>query len=356
VLSSSFHQGGELSYGRESNPTWEPLEEVIGWLEGGHARAFASGMAAISAVLERLPTGSPVVYPAGAYSGTRRLLGELSAAGRVVCVAADVTDTEATLEACRHATAVVSRGSGLLWLESPTNPLLGIADLRALADGAHDLGMEVAADNTFATPLLQRPLELGVDIVVHSATKLLAGHSDVLLGLTVAAREDLLEELSEFRTVRGAVPGPFEAWLVLRGVRTLAVRLQRAQANAGELARRLVTDTRVHGVRYPGLPEDPGHELAARQMRGFGTMIAFEITDGAAPPEQAAKLAEAVVDATRLATAATSLGGVETLIERRGRWAGEAGLPPTLIRLSVGIEDVDDLWADLDSALRVAGR
>ncbi|MGH9078057.1 MAG: trans-sulfuration enzyme family protein, partial [Acidimicrobiales bacterium] len=269
----------------------------------------------------------------------------------------DVADTEATLAACsalggspsRPGRARPSDGAsfgdgGLLWLESPTNPLLAVADLATLAAGAHALGLDVAVDNTFATPLLQRPLELGADVVVHSATKAISGHSDVCSGLVVTRRRAVLDALRTRRSLGGAVPGPFEAWLVLRGLRTLAVRLDRAQANALELARRLEGHPAVTSVRYPGLATDPGHERAALQMRGWGTMVAFEVAGGAAA-------AEAVSTGTALATAATSLGGVETLVERRGRWAAEDALPPSLLRLSVGIEDVEDLWADLDQAL-----
>ncbi len=231
-------------------------------------------------------------------------------------------------------------------MESPTNPLLAVADLEALCAGAYALGMDVAVDNTFATPLLQRPLDLGGDVVIHSATKLLSGHSDVVLGTAVTNRSHVHAALNNRRSLHGAVAGPWEAWLVLRGMRTLAIRLDRAQASAAELARRLSGHPAVDVVRYPGLPGHRGHHLAARQMRGFGTMVAFDVAGGAAA-------AEAVTGAVRLATAGTSLGGVETLIERRGRWSGEQALPPGLLRLSVGIEDVEDLWRDLDAALRV---
>jgi cystathionine gamma-synthase len=206
----------------------------------------------------------------------------------------------------------------------------------------------VAADNTFATPLLQRPLDLGVDVVVHSVTKLLSGHSDVVLGAAVTRRADLVRALALRRSLHGAVPGPLEAWLALRGVRTLAVRLQRAQANASELAHRLAAHPAVERVRYPGLPEHPGHELAVKQMRGFGAMVAFEARGGA-------EAAEEVCSRVRVCVHATSLGGVETLIERRGKWASESYLPPGLVRLSVGIEDVEDLWSDLGGALTALG-
>ena len=232
----------------------------------------------------------------------------------------------------------------MLWLESPTNPLLAVADLRALCDGAHALGMDVVVDNTFASPLLQRPLDLGADVVVHSATKILAGHSDVVMGAAVTRRDDVAAALARRRSLHGAIPGPLEAWLTLRGLRTLALRVDRAGSNAAELARRLSDHPGVEVVRYPGLPSDPGHELASRQMCGFGAMVSFDVRGGA-------PAADAVVSRLRLLTVATSLGGVETIIERRGRWEGEESLPPGLLRMSVGIEDVEDLWADLDSAL-----
>jgi cystathionine gamma-synthase len=354
-MSSTFHQGGGRTYGRDENPTWEVLEEVLGGLEGGLALAFASGMAAIAAVLESLPVPGRVVVAGDAYNGTRRFLADVARRGRLRFRTVDVSDTNATLAVCAEVVEAPGRPSGdpgpfgrrgLLWLESPTNPLLAVADLGALIEGAHGLGMDVAVDNTFATPLLQRPLDLGADVVVHSATKLLSGHSDLVLGAVVSARSDVQEALALRRSLHGAVAGPWEAWLALRGIRTLSVRLARAQENAGELAARLCRHPVVERVRYPGLPEHPGHKLAARQMRGFGTMVAFDVAGGAAA-------AEAVTEAVHLAIAGTSLGGVETLIERRGRWTGEDRLPPGLLRLSVGIEDVEDLWRDLDSALRL---
>jgi cystathionine gamma-synthase len=342
VLSSTFRQGGAIPYGRDGNPTWEALEEVIGKLEGGEALVFASGMAAIAAVLETRPVGDCIVVAGDAYSGTRRFLTDVAGRGRLQFRTVDVADTAAALAAC-------SGPDGLLWLESPTNPLLAVADLPALTAGAHARGWDVVVDNTFATPLLQQPLDVGADVVVHSATKWLAGHSDVVLGAAVTRRADMAEALTERRSLHGAVAGPWEAWLALRGVRTLAVRLERAQANAGELARRLAAHPLVTRVRYPGLPGDPGRERAAAQMRGFGAMLAFEVRGGV-------EEAERVSTATRLVTTATSLGGVESLIERRGRWQGEEALPPTLLRMSVGIEDVDDLWADLDAAIRAGLR
>jgi cystathionine gamma-synthase len=340
-LTSTYHAGGRFIYARDENPTWEALEEVLGALEGGKAVTFASGLAAIAAVIEQLPVGAIVVAPEDAYSGTRRLLSDLASRGRLVVRFVDPTDTAGTLGACQ--------GAGLLWIESPTNPLLRIADIAGLAAGAHDAGVPlVAADNTFATPLLQRPLELGVDVVVHSVTKLLSGHSDVILGAAIGRDEGLAQALAQRRSLHGAVPGPLEAWLALRGVRTLGVRLERAQANAAELAQRLAAHPAVERVRYPGLPEHPGHELAVKQMRGFGAMVAFEVRGGS-------EMAEAVCNRVRVCVHATSLGGVETLIERRGKWAGEDYLPASLVRLSVGIEDVEDLWADLGGALTALG-
>ena len=353
VMSSTFHQGGELYYGRDGNPTWSALEEVLGGLEGGRATAFASGLGAIAAVLETLPVPGRVVVAGDAYSGTRRFLADVAGRGRLRFRTVDVADSAATLRACEEMVQAPGRPSGpagafgsvgVLWLESPTNPLLAIADLAVLVEGAHALGMDVVVDNTFASPLLQRPLAFGADVVVHSATKILAGHSDVVMGVVVTARDDIAAALAARRSLHGAIPGPWEAWLTLRGVRTLAVRLDRAQANAAELARRLSAHPAVEVVRYPGLEAHPGHELAARQMRGFGAMVSFDVRGGA-------DQAELVTSRLRLLTVGTSLGGVETLIERRGRWEGEQGLPPGLLRMSVGIEDVDDLWADLDRAL-----
>lgn len=342
TLASTYRSGGELSYGREGNDAWAALEEVLGALEGGTALVFASGMAAIAAVLESLAVGATVVAPADAYTGTRILLADLAGRGRLFHRLVDTTDVASTLEACE--------GAEMLWLESPSNPLMAISDLAQLATRARERNpaVTVVADNTFATPLLQRPLALGVDVVVHSVTKYLAGHSDVIMGVAVTSQERWAEALAGRRSMHGGIPGPLEAYLALRGLRTLDVRMARAQANAAELARRLADHPLVEIVRYPGLAEHPGHGLAARQMSGPGAMLSFDVAGGAVA-------ADRLCAAVRLATSATSLGGVETLIERRGRWRGEEALPPGLCRLSVGIEDVEDLWADLDQALGLAG-
>ena len=335
-FTSTYRADGRLIYGRDGNATWEALEEVIGSLEGGSALAFASGLAGISAVIETLPVGATVVVAADAYNGTRRLLTDLAGRGRLSFRAVDISDTAATLEA--------TAGAAALWLESPTNPTMAIADLRALALGGHERHALVIVDNTFATPLLQQPLDLGADVVVHSVTKLLAGHSDVVLGAVVTRNDELFEAFKKRRSLHGGIPGPMEAFLALRGIRTLAVRLERSQATAAELARRLAVHAAVERVRYPGLPDDPGHALASEQMSGFGSMLSVEVRGGAEP-------AEAVCRAVRLLVHATSLGGVETMIERRGRWEGEQAVPPGLLRISAGLEDVEDLWSDLDQAL-----
>jgi cystathionine gamma-synthase len=250
----------------------------------------------------------------------------------------NIADTDAVLAALS--------GARLLWLETMTNPLLAVPDLPTLIAAGRAAGALVCVDATFATPLLVRSLDLGADLVVHSATKYLSGHSDLLLGVLVTRDEQLAETLRTRRTMTGAIPGALECYLALRGLRTLAVRMERAQHNAGELARRLVAHPRVTRVRYPGLPDDPGHQRAAAQCAGFGAMISFEVAGGA-------EAAEGLCQSVRLITHATSLGGVESLIERRARHAIDeaSGTPENLLRFSVGIEHVDDLWADLTQAL-----
>jgi cystathionine gamma-synthase len=339
TFTSTYVAGGEVGYGRFGNPTWSAFEDVLGELEGGRALAFASGTGAAAAVFDLVPVGGRVVAPRHAYSGTLGLLDQQAAAGRITLERVDIADAAAVAKAMP--------GTALLWAESPTNPAMEVADLAAITEAAHAEGAIVAVDNTFATPLLQRPFDSGADIVMHSATKFLAGHSDVLLGVVVS-RDDRYDELAARRRDLGAIPGPMETWLALRGIRTLALRLDRAQQNAAVLAERLDADPRVSRVRYPGLPTDPGHALASRQMKGYGAMLAVEVAGGAEAAEQ-------VCENVRLWIHATSLGGVESMLERRRRWAAEAEtIPANLLRLSVGIEHVEDLWNDLDQALEKA--
>ncbi len=340
VLASNFRADGAVEYSRDGGTdTWRALETAVGALEGGTAVAFASGMAAAAAILDSLPTGAAVVVPADCYAGVRTLLNDGASHGRWTVTAVDITDTAATEQAAWAA--------DLLWLESPTNPLIDIADVPRLCAFGRERGAKVVVDNTFATPLLQRPLAMGADLVLHSATKFIGGHSDLLTGLVVAGDPSDAARIGRRRQLSGGTPGALESYLALRGLRTMPVRLERAQQSAGELARRLAGHPAVDRVRYPGLPSDPGHARAAAQMAGFGAMLSFEVAGGAAG-------ADAVCAAVRVAVSATSLGGVETTVERRAKLAGQEHIPPGLIRMSVGVEHVEDLWADLDRALRAA--
>jgi cystathionine gamma-synthase len=322
VPASAFHAGGTLEYAREAAPTTDALEQALGALDGGRAVAFSSGMGAANAMMDLVPMGGVVVAPSAAYTGVAVRLRELAGVGRIALRIVDADDTEAVRAACA--------GADLLWLESPTNPLLQVADLPACIDAAHAAGARALVDSTFATPMLQQPLADGADVVLHSVTKALAGHSDLLLGALVAADPDLVEALRSRRVLLGAAPGAFDCYLALRGIRTLAVRVDRAQANAREITERLAEHPVVSRVRYPG----------------FGTIAAIEVHGDAAA-------ADRVCGAVGVWTHATSLGGVESLLERRRRWPLEsATVPDDLIRLSFGIEDVADLWADLDQALQ----
>lgn len=323
VLSSTFHAGGPVGYGRYGNESWSALEAAIGELEGGATLSFSSGMAAINTVFSILPIGAPVVASNQGYSGTVGLLNQLNASGRLEVRFVEITNTDEVIAAMK--------GAALVWLESPTNPCLDVADLPALIAAAKRLGIGVAVDNTFATPLIQQPLTMGADIVMHSVTKFLAGHSDVVLGSLSTNDQALYKRLEEARRFNGSIPGPFEAWLAVRGIRSFPVRFRAAESNAQELVQRLSTHPKVTKVRYPG----------------FGAVVSFEV-DGTA--EQAEKVCES----SKLITHATSLGGIESLWERRRRWALESpSVPEQLIRLSVGCEHVDDLWADINQALTV---
>jgi cystathionine gamma-synthase len=326
----------QLGYGRYGNPTWHALEQAIGALEGGRALAFASGMAAAHAVLELMPPGAIVVLPHNCYLGVAQAIDRRAVRYGWQVRRINVADTQEVLSAAEDA--------DLVWIESPTNPTIEVADLPALGEKLPDKPLFVV-DNTFATPLLQRPLECGADIVLHSATKLLSGHSDVLMGVLVMQSDDnkTFEAVDAVRRAFGAGPGPMEAYLALRGLRTLPLRLAQAQASAQILAERLATHKHVRRVRFPGLPDDPGHQIAQRTMSGFGSLISIDLAD--------AKTAEAFVDGCSLWGFATSLGGVESTLERRRRWGGELlSVPEGLVRLSVGIEHVEDLWADLAHA------
>jgi cystathionine gamma-synthase len=320
-LASTYVAGGAMEYGRYDNPSWAAFEEVLGALEGGRAVSFASGIAACDAVFELVPAGGLVVAPRHSYTGTVMQLDERAAAGRIRVAYVDLTDTAAVAAACE--------GAAMLWFESPTNPALEVGDIPALVAAAHERGALVAVDNTFATPLRQRPLADGADLVVHSATKYLSGHSDVIMGAVVTTDASLAERLVGRRSLGGAIPSTFEAFLALRGVRTLSVRLDRAEQNARVLVERLSGHALLEEVRYPG----------------FGAIVSIVVRGGAAPADRLVRL-------TRLWIHATSLGGVESTFERRRRWPAEAPtIPDGLVRLSVGIENVDDLAADLLQAL-----
>jgi len=321
VPASTLHAGGTWEYAREGAPTTSALEEAIGALEHGTAVVFSSGMAAANAVMDLVPPGGLVVAPTSAYTGVAVRLRELAEVERIRLVTVDVDDTAAVQAACS--------GAALLWLESPTNPLLQVADLPACIAAGHDAGVLVLVDNTFATPLLQQPLAMGADVVLHSVTKALSGHSDLLMGAIVCADPALAEQVRIRRVLLGAAPGAFDCYLALRGLRTLAVRIARAQDNARAITAHLSRHPAVSRVRYPG----------------WGTIAAIELTGGV---PAAAQLSAEV----RLWVHATSLGGVESLLERRRRWPLESAVvPEDLVRLSFGIENADDLWADLRAAL-----
>jgi cystathionine gamma-synthase len=338
------HKGFE--YGRTGNPTRAALEACVAALEGAaYGRAFASGLAAEDAVLRTLAPGDHLVVGDNLYGGTHRLLAQLHT---------QLASSNAPLEDLAAVEAAWRPKTRLVWVETPSNPYLRIADIAALADLSHRRGARLVVDNTFATPYLQSPLALGADVVVHSTTKYLGGHSDVVGGFVATNDAELAARLAALQNSAGAVPGPFDCFLVLRGVKTLAVRMDRHCASARRVAEALAGHGAVGSVYYPGLPSHPGHAVAAAQMRGFGGMVSITLRGG-----EAAALR--VAASTRLFTLAESLGAVESLIEHPGRMthASVAGSPlavdPALLRLSVGLEDVDDLLEDLDRALAVAG-
>jgi cystathionine gamma-synthase len=334
-----------FAYGRPDNATVRQAEAVIAVLEGAHEAAlFGSGMAAATAVVQALPAGAHVVASQVMYWAFRHWLGGVAARLALDVSFVDTTDLDAVRGAVRPGM------TKLVYIETPGNPLWTISDIAAIAGITHDAGAMLAVDSTVATPVLTRPLALGAGLVMHSASKYLNGHSDVIAGALATARpgEDW-ERIKAVRTQHGAILGPFEAWLLLRGLRTLDVRVRTQCATAARLAADLSRHPQVASVLYPGLPSHPGHAIAARQMDGFGAMLSIRIKAG----EQAAIAAAANVEVWKRAT---SLGGVESLIEHRASVEGpDSPCPPDLLRLSVGLEDPDDLLADLDQALRSAG-
>jgi cystathionine gamma-synthase len=338
VLASNFVLGTERAYARDDGTsTWEALEEIVGRLEGGQSVAFASGMAGVAAVFDQLRAGSRIVLGDDCYQGVAGLAESGRQKGLWSVSRLAVDDTDGWIRAAAI--------SDLLWLESPSNPMLVVADLRAICSASRKPSALLAVDNTFSTSLNQHPLDLGADVSFQSATKFIGGHSDLLAGLVTVRRSDLLTALRKSRELRGATPGALESFLAVRGARTMALRLERAQANAMILAERLNLHPDVTCTRYPGLSTHATHLIARAQLKGYGTIISFDVRGGAAAADQ-------VCSGVRLIQHATSLGAVESTIERRASISGQEHIPPALVRLSVGIEHVDDLWADLDAALK----
>jgi cystathionine gamma-synthase len=338
VPASNFLLGSGIQYSREnSTPTWNALETIVGGLEGGECIAYSSGMAAAAAVFERLGSGTKVAIGDDCYHGVVKLAKKGEKQGRWEVVRIGVTDSDGWKRALLEC--------DLVWLESPSNPLLLLADLKAICQAPKKPGTVLAVDNTVATPLNQQPLLLGADVSMQSGTKFIGGHSDLLMGLLSTRDAHLAEEFRAARLLHGATPGVMEAFLATRGIRTLSIRLERAEQNAMTLAQFLSQHPALENVRYPGLVEHPQHQLAKAQMKGFGSLISFDVKAGA----QAADL---FCKSTRLISHATSLGSVESTMERRSAQGGQGHLAPGLIRLSVGIENVSELQADLDQALK----
>ncbi|MBK9124397.1 MAG: PLP-dependent transferase [Chloroflexi bacterium] len=340
IPASSFIIGSGREYSRDDGtPTWEALEEIVGGLEGGRAIAFASGMAAIAAIFDQLAAGAVVVLPDDCYQGVAGLAAAGAERGRWTVQRVAVDDTDGWIRACGTA--------DLVWLESPSNPMLTVADLSAVCAAPRKAGTIMAVDNTFATPLNQQPLNLGASVSLQSVTKFIGGHSDLLSGVATTRDDSLWHALKKTRELTGATPGTLESYLAVRGARTLALRLHRAQQTAMVLAQRLEAHPQVVRVRYPGLPSHPTHAVAKRVLKGYGTIISFDLRGGA-------DFADRVCRSTSLIHHATSLGAVESTMERRAAIPGQGHLPPSLLRLSVGIEDADDLWNDLAAAIRTA--
>ncbi len=321
VPASTFYAEGDIEYARDDNPSAQALEQALADLEGGIATVFSSGMAAANAIIDLIPPGSTVLTPTNTYTGIAVRLAELADRGAIQIKYIDVTDTNAVIS--------LLPDSDYLWLESPTNPLLDVAELKALLTAAQTANVVTVVDNTFATPVKQQPLTMGADYVLHSVTKMISGHSDLLLGAVITTNLTRSEEIRKRRVLLGAMPSAFDCFLALRGLRTLFIRYEKSENSAQELVAKLQEDPRISVVRYPG----------------YGSIIAIEVNGNA----------DSVCRATRLWTYATSLGGVESLLERRRRWQMESSsVPENLIRLSLGIEHPVDLWADLDQALSQA--
>ncbi len=337
LMASNFRLPHDRYYNRtEGTETQNALEDLLGGLESGRALAFSSGMAAVACLFHGLPVGSSVVIPDDPYHAVNGLAVEGEEQGRWTVRRLDLADTQGWIDAALEA--------DLLWVETPANPLMTVADLPAICAAPRKPGCLVAVDGTFATPLLQRPLELGADVSMHSATKFIGGHSDLMAG-SLAVRDDALyDELWNRRVRTGGTIGGLEAFLTIRGARTLGLRLERAVANAQVLAERLAEHTEVTTVRYPGLASHPTHANAASFMEGYGAMMSFDVTG-------TGERASAVVQHTSIINNATSLGGIESTWERRALIAGQESMPPTLIRFSVGCEYLEDLWRDISDAL-----
>ncbi|MBD3547188.1 cystathionine gamma-lyase [Streptomyces sp. JV180] len=346
VFAAHFHLSGDptgpYTYGRDTNPTWTHLERAIGELEAPgeevETTVFASGMAAITSVLlSQVRSGDAVVLPDDGYQALPLVREQLEAYGVEVRTAPTGGDAQLAL----------LEGAKVLWIESPSNPGLDVCDIRRLVEAAHAAGMLVAVDNTLATPIGQRPLELGADFSVASDTKGMTGHGDILFGHVTCRDPRLTADVRRWRKIAGAIPGPMEAWLAHRSLATLHLRIDRQCTTALALAEVLAKRAEVTGLRYPGLPGDPSHPVAARQMRRFGSVVSFELADREA--------AERFLSALRLVDDATSFGGVRSTAERRGRWGGDA-VAEGFIRFSVGVEDPEDLLADVEQALNAAAR
>ncbi|KOG85014.1 MULTISPECIES: cystathionine gamma-lyase [Streptomyces] len=346
VFAAHFHLSGDptgpYTYGRDTNPTWTHLERAIGELEAPgeevETTVFASGMAAITSVLlSQVRSGDAVVLPDDGYQALPLVREQLEAYGVEVRTAPTGGDAQLAL----------LEGAKVLWIESPSNPGLDVCDIRRLVEAAHAAGVLVAVDNTLATPIGQRPLELGADFSVASDTKGMTGHGDILFGHVTCRDPRLTADVRRWRKIAGAIPGPMEAWLAHRSLATLHLRIDRQCTTALALAEVLAKRAEVTGLRYPGLPGDPSHPVAARQMRRFGSVVSFELADREA--------AERFLSALRLVDDATSFGGVRSTAERRGRWGGDA-VAEGFIRFSVGVEDPEDLLADVEQALNAAAR